>query len=229
MNSRHVAKIISIAICLVLPQLSTAESLNCEFHSLFNGGNLDGWIGDATDWIVVDGAITGLSDKPIDHNTFLIREEVYGNFEIRFRYRFETDVGNSGLQYRSAILSKENYQVAGYQAKIVTSDAGPRFGMLWNEQQRGLLASLGEKVRVTRDGGEVQRNVLGVTSNPASVLESVSSYSEWNDRTVIAYDSRLVQLIDGTVVADITDEALEGRSLQGQFALQLHSGAPMMV
>ena len=50
-------------------------------------------------------AIQASTDEPITHNTYLILDKPYPNFEIRLKYRFITRTGNSGLQFRSGIES----------------------------------------------------------------------------------------------------------------------------
>ena len=72
-----------------------------EFTPLFDGKTLKHWRGDPALWSVENGAITGRTKTPNEKNTFLIHDGTYRDFEIRFKYRFATTWGNSGLQYRS--------------------------------------------------------------------------------------------------------------------------------
>src|SRR5215475_12777994 len=78
------------------------------FKSLFNGKDLTGWAGRPNHWSVEDGAITGITSKenPAKGNNFLIlqqdgKDAVVGDFELRLSYKFSSDWGNSGVQYRS--------------------------------------------------------------------------------------------------------------------------------
>ena len=82
---------------------------------LFNGEDLSGWEGDKRFWSVEDEAIVGQTtpDNPTKKNTFLVyQEDTVDDFELRFSYRVKG--GNSGIQYRSELLSK--WVVKGLQA-----------------------------------------------------------------------------------------------------------------
>jgi hypothetical protein len=119
------------------------------FQSLFNGRDLSGWAGRSNHWSVEDGAITGVTsaDNPAKGNNFLIARKgdenlIVRDFEIRFSYKFSTDWGNSGLQYRSK--DRGNFVVNGYQADF---EVGPTYsGILYEEGIRGILAQRGQKV-----------------------------------------------------------------------------------
>src|SRR5437763_17059955 len=91
------------------------------FKSLFNGKDLSNWAGRPNHWSVEDGCITGTTSKenPAKGNNFLILQQDGTNatvtdFEARFSYKFSSDWGNSGLQYRSKALP--DFVVHGYQA-----------------------------------------------------------------------------------------------------------------
>lgn len=201
------------------------------FTPLFDGKTLSGWRGDPAFWSVQDGAITGKSDTPIAKNTFLIREGSFGNFEIRLKYRFLSEKGNSGLQYRSRLHPEGGeYSVAGYQANLVTSEAKERFGFLYDENARGTLANLGEQVEITGgSGNQVERKVLRALEAAADLSKVVRPYPEWNDYVVIAYQNTLVHVVNGVLLIQATDNDVSRRAMQGFFALQLHAGSPMGV
>ena len=119
------------------------------FKSLFNGKDLTGWAGRSNHWSVEDGAITGVTSKenPAKGNNFLIAKDgeqnlMVDDFEIRFSYKFSSDWGNSGLQYRSK--DRSNFVVNGYQKDF---EIGPTYsGILYEEGGRGILAQRGQKV-----------------------------------------------------------------------------------
>ena len=122
------------------PESATKEPVDPGEISLFDGKSLDGWSGDSRYWSVIDGAITGRTDIPLEENTYLIREGTFSDFEARLKYRFLTEIGNSGLQYRGRGIEGKPFVVRGYQANIVTTHADRTFAMLWEDEARELLA-----------------------------------------------------------------------------------------
>lgn len=208
---------------------AAASATTQEFKPLFDGKTLAHWRGDPTLWSVRDGAITGQSNQPIEKNTFLISDANYRDFELHFKYRFLTEYGNSGMQYRSRPYPEHEFSVAGYQANVVTLDAKERFAMLWDENSRGDLALLGEKTDVFERNGKVQRRILGLVNTPETLYAAVRPYPQWNDYVVIAYGNHLVHAINGVLAVDVLDNDFSGRAANGFFALQLHSGPPMGV
>src|SRR5690625_123505 len=73
---------------------------------LFNGQNLEGWIGDERLWRVENGILIGETDdgeRQIPRNSFLILEkDEPADFELSLKVRI-TGNNNSGIQYRSRI------------------------------------------------------------------------------------------------------------------------------
>jgi hypothetical protein len=157
---------------LVLITLLSA-SLQAEngFKPLFNGKNLDGWVGDPKLWRVEKGEIVGTTDGvTIPENTFLITKGEYGDFVLRAKVKLRN--GNSGIQFRSEALP--NYVVRGYQADMAE---GNWWGSLYEEKGRGILAEgykgKGEKAvkpndwndyEITAQGDHIQLKLNGVTT-----------------------------------------------------------------
>ena len=82
-------------------------SIYAQEVSLFNGKDLSGWEGNSELWSVKDGVIHGETkvsqDNPqkstLRHNTFLVlKDRKPANFELRLKYRFVSEAGNSGIQ-----------------------------------------------------------------------------------------------------------------------------------
>src|SRR5439155_186699 len=76
---------------------------------IFDGTTRAGWDGDTAFWRVEHGAIVGetTSGKPLKANTFIIwRGGRTRDFELTLEYRMSTrnPAGNSGVQFRSALL-----------------------------------------------------------------------------------------------------------------------------
>jgi putative heme-binding domain-containing protein len=191
------------------------------FERLFDGSTLAGWSGDPAFWSVEDGAIVGRTSAatPLTHNTFLIHEDVFGDFELRLRYRIHG--GNSGIQYRSR--DRGAFTVSGYQADI---EAGPNYtGILYEEQGRGILAMRGDAIEFGTDG----TRTVGLRLGDAAKLQTFIRKHDWNDYVVVARGPRLIHRINGVTVVDVIDRDPTHRARAGHLALQLHQGPPMEV
>ena len=227
------------AILVAWPAAGQSESARKEPAapgeiSLFDGKSLNGWSGDSRYWSVIDGAITGRTDVPLEENTYLIREGTFANFEARLMYRFLTQIGNSGLQYRGRRIEGKPFVVRGYQANIVTTHADRTFAMLWEDEARELLALYGEIVEIsaTADpsaGETFERRVTGLVNSKAEIMAAARRYPEWNEHIVIAYGNRLIHALNGMVTLEAIDNDEASRSLEGAFALQIHRDMAMAV
>jgi len=209
------------------------------FTSLFDGKTLKGWRGDPKIWSVRDGAITSHSDTPISHNTFLILEKPYADFEIRMKYRFVTKTGNSGLQFRSGQVDG-SYVMGGYQANITPANfencglpscGQERFGMLYEELYRLEMVLLGERAEITRrqektgGTGQMVRNVLGTANPRDAVINTIKLAPEWNEVTLIVHGNRYVYAINGVIAFDATDKDPQA-PMTGLIGIQAHAGPP---
>lgn len=236
-NRRAAAAVIFILTACVAQALvaQNGPQVPAGFTALFDGKTLNGWRGEASIWSVRDGAITGGSDKPIPINTYLIRDGQYGNFELRYKYRWLTLTGNSGFQFRSAQVEGV-YAMTGLQANVVPTSVTPeRFGMLYNELgDRQEMALLGQKATITRRAaggggtGRVVRTVSEMVNDRATIIGSIRPNPEWTDVVVIAYDNHMVSAINGLLAFDALDNDPVGHRT-GQFGLQVHSGPAMIV
>ena len=215
----------TMSACLFLAltlTMATASADEAGFKSLFDGQSLKGWEGKSEFWSVSNGAITGQTTKenPTKGNTFLIwRDGKVGDFELRLKFRI--DGGNSGIQYRSEEL--DGFVVKGYQADI---DVTNKFiGILYGEKTgRGIIAQRAKKIVIDKDG---KKEVVGDTCNEQELLASIKK-GDWNDYTIIAKGTNLVQKINGFTTVDLTDNHKDAKS-SGILALQLHAGPPMLI
>ena len=205
------------------------------FTSLFDGKTLDGWRGDPTIFSVRDGVITGGSDKPIEKNTYLILNKPYANFEIRFKYRFLEEVGNSGLQFRSGDIGG-NYFMGGPQANITPlPKSRERFAMLYDEiGEKQEMVLLGQKATITRaqasggGQGRIVRTVTGMVNDRGEILSHVNAAPGWNEHVLIVHGNRMVYAINGYMAFDATDN--DPMSLKdGLIGIQVHKGPAMWV
>jgi len=220
-----------LVTCAVAPAMAQGQQapVPAGFTSMFDGKTLNGWKGDPTIWSVRDGAITGSSDTPISANTYLIYEKPYANFEIRFKYRWLTDVGNSGLQFRSGQIAG-NYILAGMQANVTPVGKPERFAMLYDELgERQEMVLLGQKATITRaqaaggGQGRIIRTVTEMVNSREEILSHVKPTGEWNEDVLIVYGNRYWHAVNGYLAFDATDDdPLNARD--GLLGWQFHKG-----
>jgi hypothetical protein len=228
------AAFVALAACTFVPLQAQQDTKPAPvpkgFTSIFDGKTLKGWSGDPTFWSVRDGALTGSADTPIAYNTYLILNKPYANFEIRFKYRFLTEAGNSGLQFRSAQLAG-NHIMVGMQANVTPITKSPeRFAMLYEELgERQEMVLLGQKAEVTRvqaaggGQGRIVRTVSGMINSRDEILKAVRPAGQWNEDVLIVYGNRFVHAVNGYLAFDATDADPMGAK-DGLLGWQLHKG-----
>ena len=154
-------------------------------------------------------------------NSFIIwRGGAVKNFEMRVQVKI-TNGGNSGLQYRSAVLPDVGpYVMTGYQCDVVPN-RNDYNGMLYEERGRRILAHTGEKVVVDASG---QPWVVGKTGGITTF-----NTEQWHDYRVLVVGNHHQHWIDGVLTADVVDHDEKGRRLEGLVGVQVHVGPPMKV
>ena len=187
---------------------------------LFNGRNLKGWEGDPQYWSVEDGAITGKTDGTLKMNRFLTwTGSTIRNFDLRVQVKV-TAGGNSGLQYRGAMLPEIGLDiVSGYQCDIVANNIDYN-GMLYEERGRRILSHTGEKVIVAPDG---QPWIVG------RMEVKTFAPDQWHEYRVLVRGNHHQHWIDGHMTADLIDFDEKGRSLDGVLGVQVHVGPAMKI
>lgn len=215
----------------VLSPIVSAVAVESEdgFKQIFNGKDLSGWDGDANFWSVKDGAITGVTktEPKLTHNTFLVYTGGdVSDFELRLSYRIVN--GNSGIQYRSKVLSRGEFGpiVGGYQADF---EAGKTYsGILYEEKGRGILAQRGQKTVIKDEGDKHKVEVVGAVGKSEDIQAGIKN-EDWNDYVVIAKGNHLQHFINGMPTVDVIDENAAKAAKSGVLALQVHVGPPMTV
>ena len=207
-----------------------AQPLEPGFKSLFNGKDLTGWAGRTNHWSVQDGAITGVTakDNPAKGNNFIIAKDgdqnlIADDFELRFAYKFSSDWGNSGCQYRSKDFG--DFVVGGYQGDF---EVGPTYsGILYEERMtRGIMALRGEKVVWGADG---KKQVAGKTEKTSAEIQAAIKKNDWNEYVIIAKGNHLQHFINGLQTVDVIDEDPKKQAVSGIMAFQIHQGEPMKI
>ncbi|MCS7090697.1 MAG: DUF1080 domain-containing protein [Verrucomicrobiota bacterium] len=166
-------------------------------------------------------------DRPAPGNTFRVwMGGPVRDFELRLQYRVipnsEGGFANSGIQYRSRLMDRTHFAMAGYQADM---DAAPDYSaILYEERVRGVMALRGERVRFNRENG---KEILGSVGDPAKIQSNIRT-RDWNDYVILARGNRLQHFINGQLTVDVIDESPRA-AMQGLLGFQLHAGDPMSV
>lgn len=215
------------------PSAAQQAPVPAGFTAIFDGISLKGWQGDPQYFRVRDGILEGGSDQPIADATFLVLDKPYADFELRFKFRWVTPVGNSGIQFRSARIPG-NYVLAGLQANVTPiTPAVERYAMLYEEfGNRFELALLGQRAEITRvvagHAGRVVRTVLGTTNPREAILRSIKPYPAWNEDVLIVHGNRMVHAVNGLVAFDAVDNDPLGPK-RGSIGIQVYKGPAMAV
>lgn len=196
--------------CMVAPACCADDG----FQSLFNGKDLTGWEGPDGAWTVADGAIKCTGRKDGGRNWLIWRGGEVEDFELRLKVRFTS--GNSGVQVRSE--ERDDFQVSGYQVEVASSD---KMG-LWHhslspEKYRSHLATAGQKGAISESGDKTAEEF----GDPAAVQAAFKD-GKWNDMTIIARGTQLVQIVNGVVLAELVDLDAKYARRTGVLAFQDH-------
>jgi putative heme-binding domain-containing protein len=175
------------------PELADANAV------FFNGKDLDGWEGLLKYWSVKDGAIVGHTPEDPRHNTFLCSKKSYRDFELTFKVRLKGAIGNSGVQFHSAVLDRQKFTVRGPQA-----DIGQMFwGSLVGEQMAPLFIKMA----------------------PGPVVRKVLKPDDFNDYSIRCVGKHVTIKLNGRTTVDGDFPKLPR---QGVIAWQLHAGFQSM-
>lgn len=154
-----------------IAQLSAQEKKE-GFEHLFDGANLDKWIGNKEGYAVEDGAIVTYPGRGKGN---LFTREQYSDFEYRFEFQL-TPGANNGLGIRTPTEGDAAY--VGMELQILDNDA-PVYEKLKPYQYHG--------------------SVYGVIPAKRGYLLTTG---EWNTQTVIAKGSRITVTLNGQVILD---------------------------
>lgn len=213
-----------------------------EFISIFNGKDLEGWQGDATYWRVENGILTGevTPETILKRNSFIIyKKEQPENFELKLEYKI-TNSGNSGVNYRSALIETMPFALRGYQCDI---DGKNKYtGQNYEEKKRTTLAYMGETVTIPQMPDSipkqnirknVKRNCWQTrdvsTTKLKSDLVSTIKPNDWNTIHLIVKDNKMQHYVNGVLFSEVTDLDEVNRSTKGYIGVQVHVGPPMKI
>ena len=211
------------------------------FVTIFDGKTLDNWKGDSKYWRVENGNLVGelTPDTPLRQNTFLVWQGGQpGDFELKLQFKI-AESGNSGINYRSALLADIPNALRGYQADI---DGKITYtGQNYEERKRATLAYRGERAQILSRpdsvpslGANLKRNAW----QSRKVLESLGSseslkdqirFEDWNDCHLIIRGNTMKHYVNGVLMSEVIDEDKANRTFAGYLGLQVHVGPPMKV
>ena len=148
------------------------EKSGGKFKSLFNGENLDGWMGATDNYEVVDGAIRCKAGKGGN----LLYDEEFGDAHYRFEFKLPPG-GNNGIALRTPD-AKNNPAYAGLEVQVL-DDTHPKYEKLKPYQFHGSVYTLVPALR--------------------GYLRPVG---EWNYEEIIYQGSHIKVILNGTVIVD---------------------------
>jgi hypothetical protein len=199
------------------------------FQPIFDGKTLTGWDGDPKYWRAEAGSLVGeiTPETVIKSNTFIIwRGGRPKDFELKLDYRI-TPEGNSGINYRSAIVPDavrpdNKFAMRGYQCDI---DGRKRYvGNNYEEKGRLFLAVRGQLTRVIGGRPPVLVSALGDANELAALVTD-----DWNAVHIMARGNLLTHIVNGRVMSVVIDDDGPNRPEDGAIGVQVHVGPPMKV
>ena len=162
-------------ITLLLLSCSTSKSVvETDFTPLFNGKNLDGWVGNKQSYKVEKGTIV-VDPKGGGSGGNLYTEKEYSNFLLRFEFQL-TPGANNGLGIHAPLEGDAAY--LGKELQILDNTA-EKYAKLKPYQYHG--------------------SVYGIIPAKRGYLKPVG---EWNKQEVQVEGSTIKVILNGTTIVD---------------------------
>jgi hypothetical protein len=199
------------------------------FEAIFDGKTLAGWDGNPTYWRAENGALVGeiTPETVIKSNTFAIwRGGKPRDFELKLEYRI-TSGGNSGINYRSAIVPDpvtpdNRFAMKGYQCDI---DGKKMYsGNNYEEKGRLFLAVRGQMTHVVGGRPPIVMSTFGDGDELGKLVTD-----DWNAVHLIVRGNVATHIINGRVMTIVIDDDPPNRPSDGAIGVQVHVGGPMKV
>ncbi len=166
----------------------TEEEENDGFALLFNGENMDNWVGNKTDYIVEKDNIVIYPDK--EGHGDLFTEKEYADFNFRFDFLL-SEGANNGLGIRSPLEGDGAY--AGIELQILDNTAD---------------------IYKDLEAYQYHGSAYGIIAAKRGFLKPVG---EWNTQEVILKGSHVKVTLNGAVILDgDMKEASENGALDGK-------------
>ena len=195
------------------------------FVQIFDGKSLAGWEGDTNYWRVEDGALVGevTPANLLKVNSFIVwRGGETRDFELKVEYRISAK-GNSGINYRSVMVTNGPWAMRGYQADI---DGRNQYtGQNYEEKGRTFLAMRGQ---VTRQVNDQLPQIIGSLGTTNELLAAIKN-EDWNEYHLIVSGNTMTHILNGHVMSLVIDEDAQNRKFEGLLGVQVHVGPPMKI
>jgi len=153
---------------------STKTNLSNQYVNLFNGKNLDGWIGNKQSYKVTNGVIE-IDPAGGGSGGNLYTEKQYSNFKFEFEFKL-TPGANNGLGIHAPLEGDAAY--VGKELQILDNTA-EKYADLEKYQYHG--------------------SVYGIIPAKRGYLKPVG---EWNNQQVIVQESKIKIILNGIVIVD---------------------------
>ena len=155
------------------PTVLSAEEQKEGFVSLFDGTNIDQWMGNTAGYLIKDGS---LMVSPEDGNVGnLYTKEEYDNFVYRFEFQM-TPGANNGIGVHAPLEGDAAY--VGIEVQILDSEI-PRYSYIQPYQAHG--------------------SVYGIIPAKRGYLKPTG---EWNQEEIMVNGTKIKVTLNGTVIVD---------------------------
>ena len=208
-----------------VPQILPLDDSDAGFRQIFDGKTLEGWDGDPAYWRVENGELVGevTALNPLKRNSFIIwRGGEPKNFELKAEYRI-SELGNSGINYRSTETNGTRWVLRGPQADIDGQNGGT--GQNYEEGGRGLLAHRGDVTYIATGSSPQVIAVLGASDE----LKAFIKVDDWNTYHLIVRGDLMLHVLNGHIMSEVIDDDRINRKSKGLIGVQVHVGPPMKV
>jgi hypothetical protein len=165
-----------------------------EVIKLFNGKDLDGWVGHNKYWSAKDGVIIGKNTDNVPVSTYLLTKRKFSDFRLVFDFKLAESEMHSGIAMwgRVAPDKGDKYTYAGH---LVMFPSGYGFYDLYG------------------------RN--GIHDNAAKA-KKVGKQHDWNHIEILAQGNRIRFVLNGVLISDWREPKPETIK-EAPIGLQLHS------
>ena len=155
------------------------------FTKLFNGKDINNWVGSKSEYIVENETISFIPKPGNRYGGNLFTDKEYGDFNLRFDFKL-TDSANSGLAIRSPLSGETAFD--GIELQIIDNES--------------------EKYRNIKPW-QYHGSVYGVIPAKRGYLKPVG---EWNHQEVIVRGSKVKVILNGETIldGDIADAGKNG-------------------
>lgn len=189
LRNNHYLLPVFAGILMLLSACGTGNMQNQDgFVSLFNGKNLDGWVGNKSSYKVDNGTI--LIDPAGSGGGNLYTEKEYSSFVLRFEFQL-TPGANNGLGIHAPLSGDAAYQ--GKELQILDNTA-EKYAELKPYQYHG--------------------SAYGIAPAKRGYLKPVG---EWNKQEVTIKGNKFKVVLNGTTILDADlDKASKNGTMDGK-------------